>query len=65
VNWLARQWLTAGLRRLGHRPDWFRYMPGGRYASCWDCGEWWDAVSFGQVAETLRHADACPHGRDA
>lgn len=59
MNWLARLRLTAGLRRLGHRPEWFRYMSGGRYASCWDCARWWDAVSLDRVAQTLRHAGEC------
>ncbi len=59
MNWLARQRLTAGLRRLGHRPEWFRGMSGQRYASCWDCALWWNAVSFGRAAETLRHVETC------
>ena len=59
MNWLTRRRLMAGLRRIGHRPEWFRYMSGGRYASCWDCGQWWDAVTSGQVTETLRRVRPC------
>jgi hypothetical protein len=59
MSWLARRWLTAGLCRIGHRPEWLRYMSGGRFASCWDCGRSWDAVTFGQVTETLRRVRPC------
>ena len=54
MNWLARQWLTAGLRRLGHRPEWRGHLDACRLQPCGDLGR-------GRYA-----ADAAglPHGGD-
>lgn len=61
MNWLARRRLTAGLRRLGHRPQWGRDAGGGRYAACRDCVWAWGGttLSTGNVAGTLLATDTC------
>lgn len=61
MNWLARMRLSAGLRRLGHSPEWWR-VDTVRYAHCLHCDGIWVGRHTNRLvwlAAQLRTAGAC------
>jgi len=60
MNWLARKRLTAGLRGLGHKPEWFTDQRGRQFAACRDCVWAWGApASMAAAANFIRTTDSC------
>lgn len=60
MTWLARHRLAAGLRRLGHRPEWDQLSGGEPYLWCRSCDHCWLEPADGAVTRrTLRRAGTC------